>query len=379
MDLKYALTDRWDVQLGLRYSNYELWSDINVVFQAVPAQPPTFPIFVGEPELDEDNLDGKLALIYNLMGTDSNLYAIVAKGHINGGFNIVGGFPFEEEEIWSYELGWKGSWADGRVRTQLGAYYQTLSDFQAQFASADLPNQNILQNASGDSTITGVEFSMQALLGNLHLDLATAFLDSELGDFPDVVDPTVPPTIPPTLVNLTGGTAPFAPEISVNVGASYDFVLASGHLVTPRIDVSYVSDQNGAVFESAADADSRAHAPQRCAAIRHGFLVCRKLLAPTSADKHVRFGRAGHRQHLVPGRTASVWPAGGLDLLARSHRLANTLVGSALSCSHRSPARSPTAWGGASPGSRASPHHGRIVHRPLVGDAGRRRGEERAR
>ena len=184
VDLKYALTDRWDAQLGLRYSKYELWSDINVVFQAVPGEPPTFPIFVGEPELDEDDVDGKLALIYNL-GTDSNLYAIVAKGHINGGFNIVGGFPFEKEEIWSYELGWKGSWAEGRVHTQLGAYYQTLSNFQAQFASADLPSQNILQNASGDSTLTGVEFSMQALLGNLRIDLATAFLDSELGDFPE--------------------------------------------------------------------------------------------------------------------------------------------------------------------------------------------------
>jgi hypothetical protein len=96
----------------------------------------------------------------------------------------------------------------------------------------------------------GVELSMQALLGNWRIDLTTAFLDSELGDFPDVVDPTVPPTIPPTLVNLTGGTAPFAPEVSVNVGASYDFELASGLLVTPRVDVSYVSDQNGAVFES---------------------------------------------------------------------------------------------------------------------------------
>ena len=36
----------------------------------------------------------------------------------------------------------------------------------------------------------------------------------------------------------------------MNVGASYDFELASGLLVTPRVDVSYVSEQNGAVFES---------------------------------------------------------------------------------------------------------------------------------
>jgi iron complex outermembrane receptor protein len=91
---------------------------------------------------------------------------------------------------------------------------------------------------------------MQALLGNLRLDLAAAYLHSELGDFPDVVDPTVPPTIPPTLTNLTGGTAPFAPEFSLNVGTSYEFSLGSGLSITPRVDISHVSDQNGAVFES---------------------------------------------------------------------------------------------------------------------------------
>jgi iron complex outermembrane receptor protein len=246
VDLKYDFTDKWGAELGVRYSNYQLWSDINVVFQLVPGAPPTFPIFVGRPELENDDVDAKLSLTYKLDGEDSILYGIVAKAHINGGFNIVGGFPFDKEEVWSYELGWKETWADGRVRTQLGAYYQTLSDFQAQFASADLPSQNILQNASGESKIWGIEASMQARLGNFRMDMAAAYLDSELGDFPDVVDPTNPPN----LTNLTGGTAPFAPEFTLNVGASYDFAINDALSFTPRVDVSYVSDQNGAVFEA---------------------------------------------------------------------------------------------------------------------------------
>jgi iron complex outermembrane receptor protein len=129
VDLKYEFTDKWGAELGVRYSNYQLWSDINVVFQLTPGAPPTFPIFVGKPELENDDVDAKLSLTYKLNGEDSILYGIVAKAHINGGFNIVGGFPFDKEEVWSYELGWKENWADGRVRTQLGAYYQTLSDF----------------------------------------------------------------------------------------------------------------------------------------------------------------------------------------------------------------------------------------------------------
>ena len=249
VDLKYEFTDKWGAELGVRYSNYQLWSDINVVFQLVPGAPPTFPIFVGKPELENDDVDAKLSLTYKLNGEDSILYGIVAKAHINGGFNIVGGFPFDKEEVWSYELGWKETWADGRVRTQLGAYFQTLSDFQAQFASEDLPSQNILQNASGESNIWGIEASMQARLGNFRIDLAAAYLDSELGTFPNVVDPFAPPSVPPALTNLTGGTAPFAPEFSLNVGASYEFELSSSMSLTPRVDVSHVSDQNGAVFE----------------------------------------------------------------------------------------------------------------------------------
>jgi iron complex outermembrane receptor protein len=250
VDFKYAFTDNWEAELGVRYSKYELWSDINVVFQLVPFAPPTFTIFDGEPELDNEDVDAKLSLTYKLGGDDSILYGIVAKGHINGGFNIVGGAPFDKEEIWSYELGWKQTWAEGRVRTQLGGYYQTLSDFQAQFASEDLPSQNILQNASGDSKIWGIEASMQARIGNFRADFAAAYLDSELGTFPNVVDPTVPPTDPPTLTNLSGGTAPFAPEFTLNVGASYEFAFSSGMTFTPRVDVAYVEDQNGAVFEA---------------------------------------------------------------------------------------------------------------------------------
>jgi iron complex outermembrane receptor protein len=252
VDVKYDFTDRWGAEFGVRYSRYELWSDINVVvLTAFEDPPPYFAIYNDQPELKNDDVDAKLSLTYQLGGQDSILYGIVAKAHINGGFNIVGGFPFDKEEVWSYELGWKQTWAEGRVRTQLGAYYQTLSDFQAQFASADLPNQNILQNASGKSKIWGIEASMQARLGNFRMDFAAAFLDSELGDFPDVVDPfnPVPPGEPPNLINLTGGTAPFAPEFSLNVTASYEFALGESMSLTPRVDVSHVSDQNGAVFE----------------------------------------------------------------------------------------------------------------------------------
>lgn len=250
VDLKYALTEQWEAELGVRYSDYKLTSDINVVFQLVPGAPPTFPIFVGKPELSNKDVDAKFSLTYKL-GNESNIYAIVARGHINGGFNIVGGFPFDKEQIYDYEAGWKATWAGGRVRTQFGGYYQTLSNFQAQFASEDLPSQNILQNASGKSKIKGLEASLQARMGHFSFDIAASGLDSKLGTFPDVVDPFVAqpaPPAPPITTNLSGGKAPFSPKFTLNVGASYEFVASSSMRVTPRIDIAHVSDQNGAVF-----------------------------------------------------------------------------------------------------------------------------------
>ena len=243
VDLKYDLTEQLTAELGVRYSDYQLDSDINVVL--FPGTPAVTTIYDDTPSATNKDVDAKVSLTYNL-GNESNIYGIVARAHINGGFNIVGGFPFDRERIYSYELGWKANWAGGRVRTQLDGYFQTLSNFQAQFASADLPSQNILQNASGKSKIKGIEASMQARLGAFSFDVAAAFLDSKLGDFPLVVDSTDPPN----LINLTGGTAPFSPEFTLNVGASYDFLVDANMTVVPRIDVSHVSDANGAVFES---------------------------------------------------------------------------------------------------------------------------------
>ncbi len=247
VDFKYEFTENWEAELGARYSRYKNTSDIDVVAQVAPGQPPNFSITtVPHPTGTENDVDAKLSLTYKI-APESNLYAIVARAHVNGGFNIVSGLPFDPQEVISYEMGWKHSWVDGRVRTQLGAYHQTVSNFQAQFADIALPSQNVLQNADGKSKLQGVEASMQVRLGGFGFDFAATYLDSELGDFPDVfVNPPAPFT--PYTTNLSGGEAPFAPEFSLNVGASYDFSLSSAFTLTPRVDVAYVSDQNGAVF-----------------------------------------------------------------------------------------------------------------------------------
>jgi iron complex outermembrane recepter protein len=243
VDVKYDLTDALELELGVRYSNYKLENQTWVV-AGDGFSPPTATAFRGDQERDDDDVDGKVSLTYKV--DDGNLYAIFSRGHINGGFNIVGGQAFEPSEVFNYELGWKATWAGGDVRTQMGAYYQTLSNYQAQFLTADANAQNILKNAEGDSKVYGAEASLQAQFGAFALDAAAAYLDSELGSFPEVFDP-----FNGGFITITGGRSPFAPELTLNLGLSYA-IQATALTVTPRVDVSYVEDSNGALFENPA-------------------------------------------------------------------------------------------------------------------------------
>jgi iron complex outermembrane receptor protein len=244
VDFKYALSDSVEAELGIRYSTYELSNDTNIVI-GDGVSPPTIPFFAGMQELDEDDVDAKLSLTWSL-NDNHNVYALIARGHVNGGFNIIGGAFFEKQRIYDYEAGWKSTLAGGRVRTQLGGYYQTFSNYQAQFASEDLPGQNLLQNADGKSTVYGFEASLQARFGEFSLDTSLALLRSELGTFPRVVSPFLPP--PDNIISISGGKTPFAPEFSLNVGASYRFDLGADFMLTPRLDLARVSEQSGSLI-----------------------------------------------------------------------------------------------------------------------------------
>jgi iron complex outermembrane receptor protein len=244
VDLKRDLTDQLEVELGVRYSRYQQTNDTNLVL-GDGISPPTIPFFAGHQELDEKDADAKLSLAYKI-DDNQNVYGLVSRGHVTGGYNIVGGAPFIKEVVYDYEAGWKATWADGRVRTQVGGYYQTFSNYQAQFASEDLPGQNVLQNAEGRSKVYGFEAGLQSRWGRLSIDSAVAVLKSKLGTFPRVVSPFL--VAPDNVISITGGKTPFAPEFSFNLGGSYEMPVSADLTLTPRIDFSYQSEQSGSLI-----------------------------------------------------------------------------------------------------------------------------------
>jgi iron complex outermembrane recepter protein len=74
----------------------------------------------------------KLSVEYKL-DTRQMLYATFSRGFRSGGFNAprsIFQVVFEPEKLWSYELGYKGSWLAGALRTHAAAFYEDITDKQ---------------------------------------------------------------------------------------------------------------------------------------------------------------------------------------------------------------------------------------------------------
>jgi iron complex outermembrane receptor protein len=198
-------------------------------------------------------------LNYNL-NPDQFVYGLVSRGHTPGSINL---FEFtdphtayKEMSVINYEAGWKGSFADNQIRTQLDGYYEVFKNYQAQFAlkQAILPGQSVaevFQDALTDSTIWGIEFGFQSHFGAIGLDGGLAYSKSELGSFGLVLNEFQAIYGGPAYIDLNHSHTPFAPELTGNIGVEYTFNLGDNiGTLTPRLDVSYRGDSYARLFEN---------------------------------------------------------------------------------------------------------------------------------
>ena len=161
----YNITDHWMATLGVRYTDERKDVSFN---DNQPCQqgaiPPCFTDVNGDGIADSDlsnvNLDNlhsinpSFANIPRNLSTDLwtprvalqytvddqlNFYASATRGFKSGGWNARGTTPdqlqpFGPEKVWSYELGMRSEWLDGRLRANLTAFYLDVSAFQVPVA-----------------------------------------------------------------------------------------------------------------------------------------------------------------------------------------------------------------------------------------------------
>jgi len=252
----FNLSPALQLQLGARYSESSTINDGSTNLIGAYWQREDF-----------SNLSGKVTLNWTV-NDDHFLYAFAASGFRPGGLNVpvVAGAtlaPFEEEEVMSYEVGWKATLLEGHLRTQLDAFYSEYDNFQVTVRYPQIPVFNIELNNPNTTKMHGFEAQAQAVFGSLSLNAGIGLLSSELGRF-FATDRRIFGTAPcdpesgpasATCIDLTGHDQTYAPELTYNISAQYDFEMGNDNRLTPRVGFGHVSEQWATLFANEALGD----------------------------------------------------------------------------------------------------------------------------
>lgn len=217
----YEIQDNLELTVGLRY-------DLEEREQADLILDQTF-------SDDFDSLQPKVSLSY-APSDDLTTYVTVAKGFRSGGFNAnaVVTRVYDSEELWSYEVGAKSSFLDGRLAVNVAAFYTDISNRQVYGLDLSAGPNQFIANPIPEAHVIGAEVELIARpMENLDLAAGFGFLDSEI----DTYDQSV-----------FAGTAAFGdfegnelnqmPTWSFNFSGQYTHPLTDEFDLVARVDVS---------------------------------------------------------------------------------------------------------------------------------------------
>jgi iron complex outermembrane recepter protein len=153
-------------------------------------------------------------------------YASYSTGFRSGGFNGIGGRPFDAETLENYEIGYKSTWLDQRLRVNAAAFVSRSDDYQFFYLDFDAGGVQVIDNLK-EVEFTGMELEVQASVARgLTVYASFGLLDSEIKDFDSSL------TVPAARGNRTPGTQ----RSSLSTGAQYEFPVGA---LTGRIRADY--------------------------------------------------------------------------------------------------------------------------------------------
>jgi iron complex outermembrane receptor protein len=285
----YAISDAWELAFGGRYTddtrtleNVEVTivtdeDGINTCRHDRPGDPPPTvqcapQILLNRQKVLEDGVYNNERATYseptfmtsltrNLTPGDTIesgiVYFLISEGYLNGAFNDelnVRTTPtlepfksFGPEFVTNYEVGFKGSMFDGRVRLAADVFFMDYTDKQE---GITLPNPDnvfgpdnnveLTQNVS-DVEITGVELELRVIPwdgGFLSVDLG--MLDQEYSSFQYLtVDEDTEEII--TVDASDNAILARTPEWTINAFIEHEFQLGNGGTIRPQLGV-YIAD-----------------------------------------------------------------------------------------------------------------------------------------
>lgn len=250
----YAVTDRFTLGGGIRYSNDKKGFIAQQLVSPVGA--PQTPILTADPESDDVSFNVNATYEVN---DDVNLYARVAKGYRAP--SIQGRLLFgseisvaNKETLMSYEAGLKADLFDRRARVDAAVYYYKVDDMQLTAVGGGA-NFNRLINAEHAEGY-GFEFNGEANpIEHLLLTAGFSYNHTEIQD-PDLATQPcgapctiLDPAGAPGTVLIDGNSLPNAPRWIANVTARYAIPYGEGEFYV-FTDWAYRSKINFFLYRS---------------------------------------------------------------------------------------------------------------------------------
>jgi iron complex outermembrane receptor protein len=255
------VTDRINLTGGVRYSEDEKTyvhfrrnPDLTLP-AACPGPPPpgqlSYPnncalsgLFNVPDTFEGTRWDGRAAIDFRL-NEDIMTYAQYSTGYKSGGVNprpffLVQIENVQPESLESYELGFKSTLFDDRMRLNGAVFFNDYADIQLQQTQCEVPfppffGAPCLQPGNaGSADVWGFELETTFIpTDRLYIDAALSYLDFEYTE----VDPNVAVTL--------DMVTPFTPEWKWSIGGSYEIPLGDMGSAIARIDASFQDEIYG--------------------------------------------------------------------------------------------------------------------------------------
>ena len=167
---------------------------------------------------------------------ESLLYISAARGFKGGGWQGKPGtaaaavWPYDPETAWTYEVGAKTEWAQGRVRANIAIFHTDFDDLQVE--QLDDAGLTLIIDNAASATIDGVELELLFRpVSPLQVWLSGSYLDSEYQDFIDSAGN-----------DLSSNQLARTPELMLSGGVDYTVVLTPVLTLDARVEYQWQDD-----------------------------------------------------------------------------------------------------------------------------------------
>jgi iron complex outermembrane receptor protein len=264
-DVTYDINDKWSVSVGLRWTDDERDADVfrasylGIGSPAFGNDDAILNAITSDYQNDEtfDNLAPRINVTYRI-NEDAQVYAGYSQGWKAGSFDPRGANfetpeaaeGFDEETLDSYEVGLKADWLDGRLRTNIAAFYSEYDDMQIPGSvgvdtDGDGVNDDFVGTVTnaGQSEISGIEVEGNWLLTErFSAQFAYSYLDAEITEWilngVDVSDDRAIQNTPENMafLGLTYVADAFGGTLNLNANWSYKDDIQQFEIASPDID-----------------------------------------------------------------------------------------------------------------------------------------------